>query len=115
MRARSCAGRARAARRSCRRPPYGEQRLVGVALALAAEPTMLLLDEPVSGMNEAESARVMRLVETIRASGVTVLLVEHDMPMVMQVSDRTLSSTMGRSSQDLWRPFRMILTSFGPI
>ncbi len=75
--------------------PYGEQRLVGVALALAAEPTMLLLDEPVSGMNEAESARVMQLVETIRASGVTVLLVEHDMPMVMQVSDRIVVLNSG--------------------
>jgi branched-chain amino acid transport system ATP-binding protein len=75
--------------------PYGEQRLVGIALALAAEPTMLLLDEPVSGMNEAESARVMRLVETIRASGVTVLLVEHDMPMVMQVSDRIVVLNSG--------------------
>ena len=75
--------------------PYGEQRLVGIALALAADPTMLLLDEPVSGMNEAESARVMRLVETIRASGVTVLLVEHDMPMVMQVSDRIVVLNSG--------------------
>ena len=71
--------------------PYGEQRLVGIALALAADPTMLLLDEPVSGMNEAESARV----ETIRASGVTVLLVEHDMPMVMQVSDRIVVLNSG--------------------
>ena len=68
--------------------PYGEQRLLGIALALAAQPSMLLLDEPVSGMNPSETAKVMKLVETIRASGVTILLVEHDMPMVMQVSDR---------------------------
>ena len=76
--------------------PYGEQRLLGIALALAAQPSMLLLDEPVSGMNPTESAKVIKLVETIRASGVTVLLVEHDMPMVMQVSDRIVVLNYGR-------------------
>jgi branched-chain amino acid transport system ATP-binding protein len=76
--------------------PYGEQRLLGIALALAARPSMLLLDEPVSGMNPSESAKVMKLVETIRASGVTILLVEHDMPMVMQVSDRIVVLNYGR-------------------
>jgi len=76
--------------------PYGEQRLLGMALALAARPSMLLLDEPVSGMNASESANVMKLIETIRASGVTILLVEHDMPMVMQVSDRVVVLNYGR-------------------
>jgi branched-chain amino acid transport system ATP-binding protein len=76
--------------------PYGEQRLLGIALALAARPSMLLLDEPVSGMNPSESAKVMKLVETIRGSGVTILLVEHDMPMVMQVSDRVVVLNYGR-------------------
>jgi len=76
--------------------PYGEQRLLGMALALAAQPSMLLLDEPVSGMNPSESARVMKLVESIRASGVTILLVEHDMPMVMRVSDRIVVLNYGR-------------------
>jgi branched-chain amino acid transport system ATP-binding protein len=76
--------------------PYGEQRLLGMALALAAKPSMLLLDEPVSGMNASESTKVMRLVQTIRASGVTILLVEHDMPMVMQVSDRIVVLNYGR-------------------
>src|SRR5499433_2989183 len=76
--------------------PYGEQRLLGVALALAAQPSMLLLDEPVSGMNASESAKVMTLVEAIRASGVTILLVEHDMPMVMRVSDRIVVLNYGR-------------------
>ena len=75
---------------------YGEQRLLGIALALAAQPSMLLLDEPVSGMNPSESAKVMKLVEAIRASGVTILLVEHDMPMVMQVSDRIVVLNYGR-------------------
>ncbi len=76
--------------------PYGEQRLLGIALALAAQPSMLLLDEPVSGMNPSESAKVMKLVEAIRASGVTILLVEHDMPMVMRVSDRVVVLNYGR-------------------
>src|SRR6266852_112179 len=76
--------------------PYGEQRLLGIALALAAQPSMLLLDEPVSGMNPSETAKVMKLVESIRASGVTILLVEHDMPMVMRVSDRIVVINYGR-------------------
>src|SRR5262249_6389335 len=76
--------------------PYGEQRLLGVALALAAKPTMLLLDEPVSGMNASETARFMELVRRIRQSGVTILLVEHDMPMVMGVSDRVVVLNYGR-------------------
>ena len=79
---------------------YGEQRLVGVALALAAEPTMLLLDEPVSGMNASETQNFVRLVRTIRDRGVTVLLVEHDMPMVMSVSDRIVVLNHGRIIAD---------------
>lgn len=75
---------------------YGEQRLVGVALALAAKPSMLLLDEPVSGMNRSETARFMKIIETIRAQGVTILLVEHDMRMVMGVSDRVVVLNHGQ-------------------
>jgi branched-chain amino acid transport system ATP-binding protein len=67
-----------------------------MGLALAAQPSMLLLDEPVSGMNPSETAKVMKLVETTRASGVTILLVEHDMPMVMRVSDRIVVLNYGR-------------------
>lgn len=76
--------------------PYGEQRLMGVALALAAKPSMLLLDEPVSGMNPSETARFVKLVKKIRESGVTILLVEHDMPMVMEVCDRIVVLNYGR-------------------
>jgi branched-chain amino acid transport system ATP-binding protein len=76
--------------------PYGEQRLLGLALALAVKPSMLLLDEPVSGMNPSETARFIQLVKKIGASGVTILLVEHDMPMVMQVSDRIVVLNHGR-------------------
>jgi branched-chain amino acid transport system ATP-binding protein len=57
---------------------------------------MLLLDEPVSGRNASETARCMKLVEKIRGSGVTILLVEHDMPMVMKVSDRIVVLNYGR-------------------
>jgi branched-chain amino acid transport system ATP-binding protein len=75
---------------------YGEQRLVGVALALAAEPSMLLLDEPVSGMNASETHTFVQLIRKIRDRGVTILLVEHDMPMVMSVSDRIVVLNYGR-------------------
>lgn len=75
---------------------YGDQRLLGVAMALAADPSMLLLDEPVSGMNATETARFMQLLNQLRKIGVTVLLVEHDMPMVMGVSDRIVVLNYGR-------------------
>jgi len=76
--------------------PYGEQRLLGLALALAVKPSMLLLDEPVSGMNPSETGRFVRLVEKIRESGVTILLVEHDMKMVMGVCDHVVVLNYGR-------------------
>jgi branched-chain amino acid transport system ATP-binding protein len=76
--------------------PYGDQRLVGVALALAAQPSMLLLDEPVSGMNASETANFMTLLSSIKDLGITLLLVEHDMPMVMRVSDRIVVLNYGR-------------------
>jgi branched-chain amino acid transport system ATP-binding protein len=76
--------------------PYGEQRLLEVAIALAAKPRLLLLDEPVSGMNPSETANFMAKLADIRALGVTVLLVEHDMKMVMGVSDRVVCLSQGR-------------------
>jgi branched-chain amino acid transport system ATP-binding protein len=76
--------------------PYGEQRLLEVAIALAAKPRLLLLDEPVSGMNPSETARFMAKLADIRALGITVLLVEHDMKMVMGVSDRVVCLSQGR-------------------
>ena len=76
--------------------PYGEQRLLEVAVALAAEPTLLLLDEPVSGMNASETQSFMALLAKIRARGITILLVEHDMRMVMGVSDRVVVLNQGR-------------------
>jgi branched-chain amino acid transport system ATP-binding protein len=75
---------------------YGEQRLLEVAIALAAKPKLLLLDEPVSGMNPSETAGFMAKLADIRALGITVLLVEHDMKMVMGVSDRVVCLSQGR-------------------
>ena len=76
--------------------PYGEQRLLEIAIALAAKPKLLLLDEPVSGMNPVETGRFMAKLTEIRALGITVLLVEHDMKMVMGVSDRIVCLSQGR-------------------
>jgi branched-chain amino acid transport system ATP-binding protein len=76
--------------------PYGELRLLEVAIALAAKPKLLLLDEPVSGMNPAETAGFMKTLARIRQLGITVLLVEHDMKMVMGVSDRVICLNHGR-------------------
>ena len=80
--------------------PYGNQRLLGVALALAADPTALLLDEPVSGMNASETDRFIALINKLRARGMTILLVEHDMPMVMGISDRIVVLNYGRIIAD---------------
>jgi branched-chain amino acid transport system ATP-binding protein len=76
--------------------PYGNQRLLGVALALAADPEALLLDEPVSGMNASETQRFIELIRKLRTRGLTILLVEHDMPMVMGISDRIVVLNYGR-------------------
>ena len=76
--------------------PYGEQRLLEVAVALAARPTLLLLDEPVSGMNASETESFVELLRRIRTRNVTVLLVEHDMRLVMNVSDRIVVLNYGR-------------------
>ena len=80
--------------------PYGEQRLLEVAIALAAKPALLMLDEPVSGMNPSETASFMAKLAEIRALGITVLLVEHDMKMVMGASDRVVCLAQGRIIAD---------------
>jgi branched-chain amino acid transport system ATP-binding protein len=68
--------------------PYGAQRKLEIARALATEPKLLLLDEPTAGMNHAESAEVVQLIQRIAKEGVTILLIEHRMSLVMQVSQR---------------------------
>lgn len=67
---------------------YGEQKMLEIARALALEPRILLLDEPVAGMNPTETGFVMELVERIKGEGITVLIIEHDMRMVMGISER---------------------------
>lgn len=68
--------------------PYGEQRLLEIAVALVSHPELLLLDEPTAGMNPEETQRTMDLIYKIRDEGITILLVEHDMNVVMGISDR---------------------------
>jgi branched-chain amino acid transport system ATP-binding protein len=68
--------------------PYGAQRRLEIARALATRPTLLLLDEPAAGMNPAETRSLMQLIKDIRSRGVTVLLIEHHMRVVMGISDR---------------------------
>jgi branched-chain amino acid transport system ATP-binding protein len=70
--------------------PFGRQRLLEVARALASDPTLLLLDEPAAGLSSAESARLGELVRRIRDLGVTVLIVDHDMDLVMRISDEVV-------------------------
>ena len=67
---------------------YGEQRLLEVAVCLAADPQLLLLDEPASGMNPDEAQRMGELIGRLRDNAITVLLVEHNMALVMDISDR---------------------------
>lgn len=66
---------------------YGDQRRVEIARALATQPTLLLLDEPAAGMNPQETQELIDLIYTIREQGISVLLIEHDMKLVMKISD----------------------------
>ena len=79
---------------------YGEQRLLELAVGLAARPRLLLLDEPASGMTASEKMAVAALIGRIRDEGITVFLVEHDMRLVMGISDRVLVLNYGRLIAD---------------
>lgn len=68
--------------------PHGHQRALAICIALATEPELLLLDEPVTGMNPTETLAVLDLIRKIRDTGITVILVEHDMRAVMSLCDR---------------------------
>ena len=70
--------------------PYGDQRRLEIARALATDPTLLALDEPAAGMNASETVALRKLLERIRDDGTTILLIEHDMKLVMKVCDRVL-------------------------
>jgi branched-chain amino acid transport system ATP-binding protein len=75
--------------------PYGLQRRLEIARALAGEPRLILLDEPVAGMNDQETAEIAALIKKILGSGITILLIEHDMSMVMKVCDRLVVLNFG--------------------
>ncbi len=77
--------------------PFGRQRLLEIARALATEPSLLLLDEPAAGLNSAEAAELGGLIRRIRDAGVTTLLVEHHMELVMDISDEILVLNFGQS------------------
>ena len=81
---------------TARNLPHGHLRALGIAIAMAANPRVLLLDEPFAGMNPEETNRAMDMVRGIRDRGVTVLLVEHDMRAVMRISDRVAVLNFGR-------------------
>jgi branched-chain amino acid transport system ATP-binding protein len=76
--------------------PYGQKRLLEIARALAAEPKLLLLDEPAAGLNRGETTRLSELIRSIAAQGITVLLIEHDMSFVMNVADRVAVLDFGK-------------------
>lgn len=75
--------------------PHGHLRALGIAIGLATNPTLLLLDEPFAGMNHDETMKAVNMVRNLRERGLTVLLVEHDMPAVMKISDRIVVLNFG--------------------
>jgi len=76
--------------------PLGEQKILEVLRALATHPKLILLDEPAAGLNESETIKMCDLFYAIRDSGVTIILVEHDMSMIMKVSDEILAINYGQ-------------------
>jgi branched-chain amino acid transport system ATP-binding protein len=80
--------------------PHGHQKMLGIAIALAAEPRMLMLDEPCAGMNSDESREMIGLVRLIRETGITIMLIEHDMKVVMGLCDRITVLNFGNEIAD---------------
>lgn len=75
---------------------YGQQRRLEIARALATEPKLILLDEPAAGMNESETDDLFHLIKRIQAMGITVVLIEHDMKLVMNICDRLAVINFGK-------------------
>ena len=75
---------------------YGEQRRLEIARALATDPKLLALDEPAAGMNATETENLKTLLKTIRSSGITVLLIEHDVKLIMGLCDRVAVLDYGK-------------------
>ncbi|MGN6388321.1 MAG: branched-chain amino acid ABC transporter ATP-binding protein/permease [Burkholderiaceae bacterium] len=80
--------------------PYGHQRLVEIARALAGHPKLLLLDEPAAGLNQTEKQELVELLKRLRGHGLTIFLIEHDMGLIEQVSDRISVLNFGRKIAD---------------
>ena len=76
--------------------PHGHQRVLGVCVALACNPKILLLDEPVTGMNPRETENMIKLVGDLREKGMTIVVVEHDMKAVMSLCDRIVVLSYGK-------------------
>lgn len=76
--------------------PHGHQRALGICIALATEPRLLLLDEPLTGMNPSETMEIVRKIRQIQEKGITILLVEHNMRAVMDLCDRITVLNYGR-------------------
>ncbi|MFC1903824.1 ABC transporter ATP-binding protein [Chloroflexota bacterium] len=76
--------------------PHGYQRALGIAIALATEPKLLLLDEPVTGMNPTETKEMMDKIKAIRDNGITIILVEHDMKAVMGCCEKITAMNFGK-------------------
>ncbi|ATW24601.1 ABC transporter ATP-binding protein [Candidatus Formimonas warabiya] len=74
---------------------YGEQRILEIAVAMAANPVLLLLDEPAAGLNHTESQDLMNMIYGLRDSGITILLIEHDMSLVMKISQHVVVLNFG--------------------
>jgi len=76
--------------------PHGHQRILGVCMALATKPKLLLLDEPVAGMNPGETSTMIELIRQIREKGITIVIVEHDMKTILRLCDRIVALSYGR-------------------
>lgn len=76
--------------------PFGQGRMLEIARALAVEPSIILMDEPAAGLNSHETLELARLIQRIRDLGITVVLVEHDMELVMEICDRIVVLNLGR-------------------
>jgi branched-chain amino acid transport system ATP-binding protein len=82
--------------RKARNLPHGHQKILGVCIAMATQPKLLLLDEPFTGMHPEETAAMMNVVAKIRDSGITIVIVEHNMEAVMRLCDRIVVLNQGR-------------------
>jgi branched-chain amino acid transport system ATP-binding protein len=76
--------------------PYGEQRMLELARALATSPRLLMLDEPAAGLNAAEVDRLLERIRLLREGGMTIIVVEHNMDLVMQIADRVMVMDYGQ-------------------